>query len=285
MGDEVAAVHAMAGALGGLLGLGVFYPLDVLRSLVQLNDPRVRNLPTLQALLKLWQQGGVLWQGVKVRFSPIHRAAAAKKSDAVHRRWWEPMLSHGGANRYTCPSSLLAGLSQFIHVNTCHPIVCHHHTPSPCKLQFSLPTSSFSSHVSRAPHQASAFTQGVSNFVYFYCYKALSFKAAQLLGVERLGCDPTRTRTVPVSLVSLVYPPPPLSLFLSLSSSSPLLLLLLLSRSCSMLSLLHYSHVVTPSLSLSLSPLPPPHPLARITPPPPMPLPHSKDTPKLCSIF
>ena len=68
--EEVAAVHALAGALGGLIGLGLFYPLDVLRSLVQLNDPRVRNVPTLTALLKLWQQGGVLWQGVQVRARP-----------------------------------------------------------------------------------------------------------------------------------------------------------------------------------------------------------------------
>ena len=38
-----ASLHAIAGALGGLLSLGVFYPLDVLRSLVQLDDPRVRG--------------------------------------------------------------------------------------------------------------------------------------------------------------------------------------------------------------------------------------------------
>ena len=41
--EQDASVHAIAGALGGLLSLGVFYPLDVLRSLVQLDDPRVRQ--------------------------------------------------------------------------------------------------------------------------------------------------------------------------------------------------------------------------------------------------
>lgn len=42
MSEQDASVHAIAGALGGLLSLGLFYPLDVLRSLVQLDDPRVR---------------------------------------------------------------------------------------------------------------------------------------------------------------------------------------------------------------------------------------------------
>lgn len=98
MSEQDASVHAIAGALGGLLSLGLFYPLDVLRSLVQLDDPRVRNLKTSVALAKLYSQGGVLWQGI----------------------------------------------------------------------------------------QASATTQGVSNFVYFYCYNALRLRATTLMGVEQL---------------------------------------------------------------------------------------------------
>jgi adenine nucleotide transporter 17 len=55
---------AQAGTVGGLAALAIFYPLDVLRSLVQLDDARVKGLPTVTALERLWREGEVLYQGL-----------------------------------------------------------------------------------------------------------------------------------------------------------------------------------------------------------------------------
>eukprot|EP00039_Didymoeca_costata_P003267 m.66483 g.66483 ORF g.66483 m.66483 type:complete len:299 (+) comp11809_c0_seq1:302-1198(+) len=66
MVDGTPAQHAVAGSMGGLVALAMLYPLDMVRVLKQLDDPRVRGKTTWKSLMSLLQTGGSqqLYQGI-----------------------------------------------------------------------------------------------------------------------------------------------------------------------------------------------------------------------------